>query len=224
MVLIKIRAHTNDFLCIQFTRKLFEDFFWRNVVIIFPCVRFACSITEQKRSWWQEEMELSPFLRSPCSGCAPWLFPEAACQEPGQGVGGRNRFSLCREALETSLHTHRVLGQFSGLVLAARSQCLLGQKCEEPTSLLTDRTANWFSSWGVFSNICVLEKARLKNLRCWCASFMVYRPADFSGCILGGKERCPCFSLSPRSLVASSDFHARATSHQAAGVPHPGRK
>lgn len=143
-----------------------RTFFEGMWLLFFPVFVLLVPLLNRNGVGGRRRWSFPPCSRSPCSGCAPWLFPEAACQEPGQGVGGRNRFSLCREALETSLHTHRVLGQFSDLVLAARSWCLLGQKCKEPTSLLTDRTANWFSSWGVFSNICVLEKARLKNLRC----------------------------------------------------------
>lgn len=45
------------------------------MVIIFPCVRFACSITEQRRSWWQEEMELSPVLKESMQWVCPVAFP-----------------------------------------------------------------------------------------------------------------------------------------------------
>lgn len=105
-----------------------RTFFEGMWLLFFPVFVLLVPLLNRKGVGGRRRWSFPPCSRSPRSGCALWLFPEAACQEPGQGVGGRNRFSLCREALETSLHTHCVLGQFSDLVLPVRSWCLLGQK------------------------------------------------------------------------------------------------
>lgn len=56
------------------SKKTLWGVFWRNVVIVFPCLLFACSIIEQKGSPLQEEIQ-HPF----CSGRLSLPAPHEFC-------------------------------------------------------------------------------------------------------------------------------------------------